>query len=245
MAQSSLKNLPLRPPGDTSRHPLPWRPATLNASYWSLPALRGLATLTGDTRWQRLAAAAVSLTRRFTQGGRLLPPDWAELTAAGQLRPEPAPNGAVPQAQYGLDAQRTVVWFAAACDQQARALGARWWAKLKAGEQAQAIALRLNGGVINGSPSVLPLVAAASAAHAAILVPAQHLAEHARDLSGRRCRPGGSPLRTAATCSRSVPEVDRAPLGTGRQPLGHADPDTYAVHRDQPTDGHGTWSAGQ
>ncbi|MGE5286106.1 MAG: glycosyl hydrolase family 8 [Micromonosporaceae bacterium] len=148
----------------------PWatgRPATLNPSYWSLAALQGLATLTGDTRWQRLAGAAVSLTQQFTQGGRLLPPDWAELTAAGQLRPEPAPNGAVPQAQYGLDAQRTVVWFAIACNQQARALSARWWPKLKENPQAQAIALNLDGGVLNGSPSVLPLVAAASAAHAA------------------------------------------------------------------------------
>src|SRR6266581_2214046 len=92
----------------------PWatgRPATLNPSYWSLQAMRGLARFTGDMRWQRLAAGAVSLTRQLTKGGRLLPPDWAELTSAGQLRPEPAPNGSVPLAQYGLDAQRTVVWF--------------------------------------------------------------------------------------------------------------------------------------
>jgi endo-1,4-beta-D-glucanase Y len=148
----------------------PWatgRPATLNPSYWSLIAMRAIAELTGDSRWQRLAAAAVSLTQRFTRGGRLLPPDWAELTAAGQLRPEAAPDGSVPQPQYGLDAQRTVVWFATGCDEQARALSARWWAKLSRSGQSQAIALRLGGGVLNGSASVLPLVAAASAAHAA------------------------------------------------------------------------------
>ena len=157
----------------------PWAtgsPATLNPSYWSLAAMRGLAALTGDTRWQRLSGAALSLTQQFTQGGRLLPPDWAELTAAGQLRAEPAPNGGgggsspradTAQAQYGLDAQRTVVWFATACNRQARALSAQWWPKLKQNPQSQAITLSLDGGVLNGSPSVLPLVASASAAHAA------------------------------------------------------------------------------
>src|SRR5207237_303384 len=60
--------------------------------------------------WRAMAAGAVSLTRSLTRNGRLLPPDWAELTAAGALRPEPAPNGSQPQTQYGLDAQRTVAW---------------------------------------------------------------------------------------------------------------------------------------
>ncbi len=148
----------------------PWatgRPATLNPSYWSLTAMRGLAGFTGDMRWQRLAAGAVALTRQLTDGGRLLPPDWAELTAAGQLRPEPAPNGSAPQPQYGLDAQRTVVWFAASCDAGARALAARWWPTLRAAGRSQAVALRLDGTVLNPAAAPLPLVAAASAAHAA------------------------------------------------------------------------------
>ena len=109
----------------------PWatgRPASLDPSYWSLTAMEGLAQLTGRAEWRTMATGAVSLTRSLTQNGRLLPPDWAELTAAGALRPEPAPNGSEPQTQYGLDAQRTVAWFAASCDPQARALAARWHA---------------------------------------------------------------------------------------------------------------------
>ena len=109
----------------------------------------------------------MALTRQLTGNGRLLPPDWAGLTATGALRPEPAPDGSQPQTQYGLDAQRVVVWFAASCDQQARALAARWWPLLRSGGHARALALRPDGTVLDATPSVLPLVAAAAAAKAA------------------------------------------------------------------------------
>ncbi|MHB1594007.1 MAG: glycosyl hydrolase family 8 [Streptosporangiaceae bacterium] len=148
----------------------PWatgRPASLNPSYWSLPALTGLARLTGNPRWQRLASDAVSLAGRLTGGGRALPPDWAQLTATGLLAPEPAPNGSQPQTQYGLDAQRTVVWFAVSCQPRARALAARWWALLRPGDRAQAQALHPDGAVLDPAPAPLPLVAAAAGAWAA------------------------------------------------------------------------------
>jgi endo-1,4-beta-D-glucanase Y len=148
----------------------PWatgRPASLDPSYWSLPALNGLAALTGDPRWHRLAAGAVTVTSRLTQAGRTLPPDWAELTPAGQLRGEPAPSGAQPQTQYGLDAQRVVVWFAASCDPRARALASRWWKLLRAPGRAGAQALRPDGSVLDSVPAVLPFVASAAAARAA------------------------------------------------------------------------------
>jgi endoglucanase len=148
----------------------PWatgRPASLDPSYWSLQALQGIAQATGGRQWRHLAAGTVALTRQLTRDGRLLPPDWAELTAAGALRPEAAPDGSQPQTQYGLDAQRAVVWFAASCDSQARQLAARWWPLLRASGRAQALALRPDGTVLNATPSVLPLVAAAAAAKAA------------------------------------------------------------------------------
>lgn len=148
----------------------PWatgRPASLNPSYWSLPALQGLAQLTGDQAWHRMAAGAVTLTSQLTRDGRLLPPDWAELTAAGALRPEPAPDGSQPQTQYGPDAQRTVVWFAASCDPKAKALAARWWQLLRSGDHVRALALRLDGTVQNGTPTALSMVASAAAARAA------------------------------------------------------------------------------
>ena len=148
----------------------PWatgRPASLNPSYWSLTAMNNIATLTGNPRWRRLAAGAVALTRHLTQGGRVLPPDWAELTASGLIRPEPAPGGNQPQTQYGLDAQRTVVWFASSCDTRARQLAARWWPLLKPGERSQAMALHPAGTILDQEASVLPLVASASSAYAA------------------------------------------------------------------------------
>jgi endoglucanase len=148
----------------------PWatgNPASLNPSYWSLVAMRALASLTGNMRWRQMATGAVSLTRELTRAGKLLPPDWAELTAGGQLRPGPAPGGNVPQPQYGLDAQRTVVWFAASCEAGERELAARWWPKLRGSGQSQAIAMRLDGKVINEAAAPLPLVAAAAAARAA------------------------------------------------------------------------------
>ncbi len=155
----------------------PWatgRPASLDPSYWSLTAMEGLAQLTGRAQWRRMAAGAVSVTRSLTQDGRLLPPDWAELTAAGTLRPEPAPNGSQPQTQYGPDAQRTVAWFAASCNSQARALAARWWPMLRQKDRAQALALSPNGTMLNPTPAALPLVAAAAAAKAARDGPAVH-----------------------------------------------------------------------
>jgi endoglucanase len=148
----------------------PWatgRPASLDPSYWSLTAFSQLAELTGDHIWERLAAGAVTLTRELTQDGRLLPPDWAELTASGALRPEPAPDGSEPQTEYGPDAQRTAVWFAASCDTQAKTLAARWWPLLRPGDRAQALALGPNGTVLNGTPAPLAMVASAAAAKAA------------------------------------------------------------------------------
>lgn len=148
----------------------PWAtgdPASLDPSYWALPALTGLAGLTGDRKWQQLASAAVTLTSRLTNDGRELPPDWAQLTAAGMLTPVPAPDGSQPQPEYGLDAQRTIAWFAVSCDPRARALADRWWALLRHPGRAQAMALSLSGGVLDPEAAPLPLAAAAAAARAA------------------------------------------------------------------------------
>jgi endoglucanase len=134
--------------------------------------MEGFAQLTGGAEWRAMAAGAVSLTRSLTRNGRLLPPDWAELTAAGALRPEPAPDGSQPQTQYGPDAQRTVAWFAASCNPHARALAARWWPMLHPKDRAQALALSPGGTLLNPASAALPLVAAAAAAKAAGDAPA-------------------------------------------------------------------------
>jgi hypothetical protein len=75
----------------------------------------------------------------------------------GTLTPAPAPNGSESQTEYGLDAQRTVLWFAVACDPRARELASRWWALLQRPGRAKAQALLPDGGILNPSASPLPL----------------------------------------------------------------------------------------
>jgi endoglucanase len=148
----------------------PWatgQTATIDPSYWSLAAFSGLAQLTGNPVWLRLESGAVTLVRDITRGGRQLPPDWAQLQPGDAPQPEPSPNGDAPVPQYGLDAQRTVVWFAASCNPQARALAARWWRLLRHQRAARALALHLNGDILTATHAPLPLVAAAAAASAA------------------------------------------------------------------------------
>jgi endoglucanase len=148
----------------------PWatgRPASLNPSYWSLVALHGLAQLTRGPEWNSLASSAVTATRTLTRNGKQLPPDWARLTSSGKLIAEPAPDGSQPQTQYGLDAQRAVVWFATSCEADVRALAARWWPILRQSGRDRAISLRPRGAVLNGNPAPLALVASAASAQAA------------------------------------------------------------------------------
>jgi len=141
--------------------------AIVDPSYWSLPALTSLASLTGNREWLRLADDAVAVTARLSRNGALLPPDWAKLGANGQMLPTSGPDGPGFQPQYGLDAQRTDVWFASSCVRQARMLAARWWRLLRSPARSQAQALHLDGVITTSVPSVLPLVAAAATAQAA------------------------------------------------------------------------------
>jgi endoglucanase len=141
--------------------------ATIDPSYWALDAFAGLAKFTGNPTWLQLESGAVSLAREITHNGRRLPPDWAQVHLGDAPQPEPSPNGDAPVAQYGLDAQRTVVWFAASCNPRAQALAARWWRLLRHKRAASALALRLNGTILTPTQAPLPLVAAAAAATAA------------------------------------------------------------------------------
>src|SRR5439155_25715333 len=120
-----------------------------------------------DGRWQLLTQNALAVASGLGADGQQLPPDWATLPAGTPAAAIPAPSGAPNRVQYGLDAQRLVVWFASACDPGARALAARWWALLAAPDRQGAIALVLSGDVLDAGQAPLPLVAAAAAAGAA------------------------------------------------------------------------------
>jgi endoglucanase len=139
----------------------------VNPSYWSLPALESLARLTGNDAWHRLAVSAVTLAGQLSKNGRLLPPDWGRVDSAGAVQPVPAPDGSEPQVEYGPDAARTVIWFAASCDPLARALAGQWWPLLRPRARSRALALGLNGSVMTATPMPLSLVASAAAAKSA------------------------------------------------------------------------------
>lgn len=145
----------------------PWAtgtPVTLDPSYWAPAAFEQLATLTGDWRWRSLDDATTNLSTELTSGGRLLPPDWARVDSTVP-HGEPAPNGQSHFVQYGLDAQRLVVWLSTSCDPRGRQLAARLDSVLTAREQA--LALSPDGQVIDQQTNAVPIMAAAAAAQAA------------------------------------------------------------------------------
>lgn len=141
------------------------QPPSLDPSYWSPQAYAALARATGDPRWRALGTALLPAVQAVTPGGAL-PPDWATADSGG-LRAEPAPSGSPGRVQYGLDAQRLVVWLAAGCTTAQRRQAAAWWPRLSSPAASGAIALSPQGQVLQGGPAPLPLVAAAAAAAAA------------------------------------------------------------------------------
>jgi endoglucanase len=147
----------------------PWAtgsPGSLDPSYWSPLAFAALAKFTHDSRWLALARSASVYVRALTDNGALLPPDWARLVGNAATA-EPAPGGAAPQTQYGLDAQRVVVWMASSCTLSDRRLAAKWWPLLSTNGRAGALALGTKGNIIDHSSNALTYVAAAAAARAA------------------------------------------------------------------------------
>lgn len=138
----------------------PWatgEPATLNPSYWALPAMRatGLDELVDP--------ATVALASMAGEEGDLLPPDWARLDGS-RLSPTEDPAGRFPQVRYGLEAQRATIWLAIDCDPAVRQAAAGHRTALR--DRPAARARDLSGGVIDPAPHPLPLVAAAAAADA-------------------------------------------------------------------------------
>jgi endo-1,4-beta-D-glucanase Y len=145
----------------------PWatgQPVTLDPSYWAPVAFEQLADATHDARWRALDDGTVNLSTELTGGGRMLPPDWARVDRTVPV-PEPAPNRQSHFVQYGLDAQRLVVWLATSCNPSARQLAARLDPLLSAREDA--VALDPSGLVLDQQTNATPLIAAAAAAQAA------------------------------------------------------------------------------
>jgi endoglucanase len=198
----------------------PWAtgsPLSIDPSYWAPEAFKALATLTGDRRWLELERSSLALATSLTGGGTTLPPDWARVDT-GTVVASPAPNGSAPEVQYGLDAQRLVVWLGASCNSAERRLAARWATMLAGPSASRAIALRPNGSVIDGATNALPLVAAAAAAQAAGLQQRrdQLLAEAARVEDAHRTYYGAAWLALGRTLLTTSALGSCAVAGGGR-----------------------------
>jgi endoglucanase len=146
----------------------PWAVSTgiVNPSYLMPSVFEELARVTGDDTWSQLADSSVTLVGQVTDGGRLLPPDWARLEGS-RLVPVADASGSAGAAQYGPDAQRVPLWFAHACTPGARDLAARWWSVLQQDDRSSAQALGTDGAVRDQNPQPLALLASAAAAEAA------------------------------------------------------------------------------
>jgi endoglucanase len=141
-------------------------PATVNPSYWMPDVFGAVARYSGDGRWADAGSATETLIVELTEGGRRLPPDWAQLTD-GRLTPIGAPGGRH-GAQYGLDAARLPMWLGTGRSDRGLRLAAAWWAEsLCDDERAAALALSLTGQVKDARRHPLPLLAAAATAAAA------------------------------------------------------------------------------
>lgn len=142
----------------------PWAlttPYSVDPSYWMPGVYDGLATLTGDQRWSQARAATVDIVSQLTGDGSTLPSDWATLDDSAKA----SGSGNGNPVQYGADAERMPIWFAYGCDDASKALAAKWWGLLSG--QPGALALNLDGSVLNGTPFPVAYLGAAAAAHAA------------------------------------------------------------------------------
>jgi endoglucanase len=147
----------------------PWavgagRATVVEPGYWTPPAVRALADLTGDNRWRDLRAGELRHLDALTRGGRALPPDWAQVGAGAGVAPVPAPDGTA-GVQSGPDALRTLVWTT--CTPAGRSLAAKWWPLLAGTARGAPLARALDGRPLRTDSSALSAVAAAAVAKAA------------------------------------------------------------------------------
>ena len=171
IASAVLANETVSAGGGTALVAGPWAraaPYELNPSYLAPEAMSALHGATGDARWSALQANSIDEVARLSAGtSAQLPPDWVHVDPTGTLTPTGEPDGSAP-ANYGLDAQRLPVWFAAACPSGARAAAAGWWSLLEHARTGGAdLSYSLSGTSRSSVVNPLGLVAAAGAAAAA------------------------------------------------------------------------------
>lgn len=148
----------------------PWAkssgPPVVNPSYWMPSVFAAIARYTGDDRWSAAASEATRLLTALTSQGATVPPEWAKIVD-GRLDATGAPDGSAP-VEYGLNAARLPLWYAAGCTADERRLAAAWWTHvLSQDDRSSYLALGLTGEPIDKQTNPVPLLAGGAAAAAA------------------------------------------------------------------------------
>lgn len=148
----------------------PWavpdrQPVTVEPGYWTFPADRALAQVTGDHRWQALAGSDLAHLQQLTSSGQALPPDWAQLGGGAAPHPVGPPAAPAQPAESGQDGLRALVW--ARCMPGATTMASSWWHLLSSTATAAALTRSLSGAPVDTDKAPLGDVAAAGAAAAA------------------------------------------------------------------------------
>jgi endoglucanase len=123
-----------------------------NPSYAAVGLMSQLYRVTGEPRWQPVAATARRLLDELTADGPGLVPDWAAVAADGSgvtARPPPA-GGDVTS---GFEAGRAYVQLAVDCDRRGPAIAARAWPFFRA-EAAGTLDAAYH---LDGSPATMRL----------------------------------------------------------------------------------------
>jgi endoglucanase len=97
----------------------------VNPSYLDPRVFRAFADAFDDEHWANLSRTGIEIVRRLTSDGAAMPPDWAQVGRGATVHAIDAPDGMSAPGSNGLDAARTVVRFAASCDEHARSLASR------------------------------------------------------------------------------------------------------------------------
>lgn len=136
-----------------------------NPSYASPVSFAVLAESTGDTRWAELGTGGTNVTAALLTRSPL-PPDWAQVTAAGEVKAMAGAAGNGEDVRYSYDAARLPLRFAESCREEDQRLAAQMLPPLTREDQLP-VALDLGGTALNSDEHPIAYLARAAAAASA------------------------------------------------------------------------------
>ncbi|WP_049822108.1 glycosyl hydrolase family 8 [Arthrobacter sp. H41] len=136
-----------------------------NPSYASPVSFTVLFESSGDPRWNELVDGGRAVTGALLDKSPL-PPDWAQVTADGQVNAMPGAGGQGDDVRYSYDAARLPIRFAESCQEADRNLAARMFPALNRTPELPAV-LDLGGAPLNEDQHPVGYLGRAAAAASA------------------------------------------------------------------------------